>query len=63
MTTLIPALAVIIVLTIVASIFASYRLRRQRAREEALAKRVAEETVNLALDTVRGEQWRRQASS
>jgi hypothetical protein len=63
MTTLVAGLALIIVLTGLTLAVSSYRFRRQRSKEAALAKRAAEEAVNLAIDRVRGEQWRRQASS
>jgi type II secretory pathway pseudopilin PulG len=61
--TLILGLLLIAVLTVLALAVSSWRFRRQRAHEEALAKRAAEEAVNLAVDRVRGEPWRRQASS
>lgn len=63
MTTLIFGLLLIVVLTVLALAVSSWRFRRQRAREEAVAKRAAEKAVSLAIDRVRGEQWRRQASS
>jgi hypothetical protein len=57
MATLLLGLACIIVLTVLALVSTSYHFRRQRTHEEALAKRVAEETVTLAVKSVRGEQW------